>query len=106
MARRYAKRASASAGGVRRAGQAATSAGAAAYAHAIAERSKARRARIAAGVWAFLVFVFLLVASDRDRVRCHQTCYGDAPLSSYGSLTYEPGHPWTRYAHSWQWDAQ
>jgi len=47
-----------------------------------------------------------LAAHGRSDLRCKGDCYGSPPLSRYGSLTYEPGHPWTRYADSWQWGAQ
>jgi hypothetical protein len=50
--------------------------------------------------------VVFLFADGRDNLRCRDNCYGPPPLSRYGSLTYEPGHPWTRYAGSWQWSAQ
>jgi hypothetical protein len=46
-----------------------------------------------------LTFVLLLVALNEDQERCEQECFG-----TY--RTYEPGHPWTNYADSWQWDAQ
>jgi hypothetical protein len=48
----------------------------------------------------------LVVALGRDEQRCGQNCFGPAPLSRYGSMTYEPGHHWTQYAGSWQWSAQ
>jgi hypothetical protein len=50
--------------------------------------------------------VVLLFSFGRDQSRCGQSCYGAAPSSRYGSITYEPGHPWTSYAGSWQWSAQ
>jgi hypothetical protein len=50
-----------------------------------------------------VVFFF---SGHRANVRCHQECFGAPPLDSYGSLTYEPGHAWTRYAGSWQWSVQ
>jgi len=43
--------------------------------------------------------VLLLVDLNRDGERCEQECYG-----TY--RTYEPGHAWTNYPDSWQWDAQ
>jgi hypothetical protein len=43
--------------------------------------------------------VLLLVDLNRDAVRCDQDCFG-----TY--RTYEPGHAWTSYPGSWQWDAQ
>ena len=50
-------------------------------------------------VSALLTTVLLLVALNEDQERCEQECFG-----TY--RTYEPGHPWTNYADSWQWDAQ
>ena len=46
-----------------------------------------------------LTLVLLLFALNEDSERCEQECFG-----TY--RTYEPGHPWTNYADSWQWDAQ
>ncbi len=46
-----------------------------------------------------LTFVLLLVSLNEDQERCEQECFG-----TY--RTYEPGHPWTNYNDSWQWDAQ
>jgi hypothetical protein len=46
-----------------------------------------------------LTLVLLLVALNEDSERCEQECFG-----TY--RTYEPGHPWTNYDDSWQWDAQ
>lgn len=43
------------------------------------------------------------ISHGRSAFRCRQECYGDPPRYGYGSLTYEPGHPWTHYADSWQW---
>jgi hypothetical protein len=60
---------------------------------------------VAAGMVAISVVVFL-ASRSRAVFRCHQDCFGDPPLDRYGSLTYEPGHAWTRYADSWQWSAQ
>jgi hypothetical protein len=50
-------------------------------------------------VWTFLSLLLLLNAQRRDTVRCDQDCYGTF-------RTYEPGHAWTNYTGSWQWDAQ
>ena len=50
-------------------------------------------------VWTILSLFILLNEQRRDGVRCDQDCYG-----TY--RTYEPGHPWTNYTDSWQWDAQ
>jgi hypothetical protein len=65
-----------------------------------------RRVRVAAIVVTLTSVVLFLFADGRDNLRCKDNCYGPPPLSRYGSLTYEPGHPWTRYAGSWQWSAQ
>ena len=43
--------------------------------------------------------VLLLFDLNRDAERCEQECFG-----TY--RTYEPGHPWTNYDDSWQWDVQ
>ena len=43
--------------------------------------------------------VLLLFDLNRDAERCEQECFG-----TY--RTYEPGHAWTNYPDSWQWDAQ
>jgi hypothetical protein len=51
------------------------------------------------GAWALLSLLILLNEQRRDGIRCDQDCYG-----TY--RTYEPGHPWTNYTDSWQWDAQ
>jgi len=51
------------------------------------------------GLVTFLTLLLLLNAQRRDGVRCDQDCFG-----TY--RTYEPGHPWTNYDDSWQWDAQ
>ena len=47
----------------------------------------------------FLTVLLLINEQRRDSVRCDQDCYG-----TY--RTYEPGHAWTNYDDSWQWDAQ
>jgi hypothetical protein len=49
--------------------------------------------------WTFVSLLVMLNEQRRDGIRCDQDCYG-----TY--RTYEPGHPWTNYADSWQWDAQ
>ena len=51
------------------------------------------------GLCTFLTLLLLLNEQRRDGVRCDQDCYG-----TY--RTYEPGHAWTNYTDSWQWDAQ
>ena len=53
----------------------------------------------AIGAWVVLSLLILLNEQRRDGIRCDQDCYG-----TY--RTYEPGHPWTNYTDSWQWDAQ
>jgi hypothetical protein len=58
-----------------------------------------RRIRRAVLLSAGLTLVLLLVALNEDQERCEQECFG-----TY--RTYEPGHPWTNYVDSWQWDAQ
>jgi hypothetical protein len=50
-------------------------------------------------VWTFVALLVLLNEQRRDGIRCDQDCYG-----TY--RTYEPGHAWTNYTDSWQWDAQ
>jgi hypothetical protein len=65
-----------------------------------------RKVRVAAVVVSLCAGVLFLAALGRDQLRCRDACYGAPPLSRYGSLTYEPGHPWTRYTGSWQWSAQ
>ena len=50
-------------------------------------------------LWTFVALLLLLNAQRRDSVRCDQDCYG-----TY--RTFEPGHAWTNYDDSWQWDAQ
>lgn len=72
-------------------------------ADAIRARTRIRAAAIIVTLAAGVVF---LVAYGRDQLRCKDACYGPAPSSRYGSTTYEPGHPWTRYAGSWEWSAQ
>jgi len=72
-----------------------------------AERLRARaRVRMASIALALVAGVVFLAAYGRDQQRCKDLCYGSPPLSKYGSITYEPGHPWTRYAGSWQWTGQ
>ena len=58
-----------------------------------------RRIRRGVGLCTFLTLVLLLVDLNRDGERCEQECFGTF-------RTYEPGHPWTNYPDSWQWDAQ
>jgi lipoprotein signal peptidase len=51
------------------------------------------------GAWAVLCLLVLLNEQRRDSTRCDQDCFGIY-------RTYQPGHPWTNYTDSWQWDAQ
>ena len=44
-------------------------------------------------------FVLLLFDLNRDAERCEHDCFG-------AYRTYEPGHAWTNYTDSWQWDVQ
>lgn len=45
----------------------------------------------------FIVFIY---AAQHEQAGCHPDCYDGA------QRTYEPGHAWTAYAGSWQWQAQ
>jgi hypothetical protein len=65
-----------------------------------------KRQRLLAVVVCIASLAVFLLANGRANLRCKGNCYGSPPLSRYGSITYEPGHPWTRYADSWQWSAQ
>jgi hypothetical protein len=58
-----------------------------------------RRIRRGVSLATLFTLVLLLVDLNRDAARCDQDCFG-----SY--RTYEPGHAWTSYPGSWQWDAQ
>jgi hypothetical protein len=72
-----------------------------------AEHLRARaRVRVMSIALALVAGVVFLFAYGRDQQRCKDLCFGPPPLSKYGSITYEPGHPWTRYAGSWQWTGQ
>lgn len=72
-----------------------------------AEWLRARaRIRWLAIAWLPVATVVFLAAYGRNQMRCKDACFGPPPLSKYGSITYEPGHAWTRYAGSWQWGAQ
>ena len=73
----------------------------------LAPDERRRHIRIgAAGLVTFSSIVVLLLSWGRDEQRCGQSCFGAPPLDRYGSITYQPGHHWTRYAGSWQWSAQ
>ena len=43
--------------------------------------------------------VLLLFDLNRDAERCEHDCFGPY-------RTYEPGHAWSNYAGSWQWEVQ
>jgi hypothetical protein len=58
-----------------------------------------RWVRRGVGLSTFFTLVLLLVDLNRDGERCEQECFGTF-------RTYEPGHAWTSYRDSWQWDAQ
>ena len=45
-------------------------------------------------------FVVLLMAVQRDPDRCHPNCFDGS------DHTFEPGHVWTAYRGSWQWEVQ
>jgi hypothetical protein len=55
---------------------------------------------LAAGVTVVTFFIMLL-AIGHESQDCGHNCHdGD------GILAHEPGHPWTGYQDSWQWQAQ
>lgn len=62
--------------------------------------------RSIAGLVTLASLVLYFESRSRVSFRCRQECYGTPPRSVDGSLTFEPGHPWTNYADSWQWSAQ
>jgi hypothetical protein len=64
------------------------------------------RLRWFAGLMIVTSGTVFLISRGRTQFRCRQECYGKPALEQYGSLTYEPGHAWTRYADSWQWSVQ
>jgi ferric-dicitrate binding protein FerR (iron transport regulator) len=73
----------------------------------VAPSARVRRARTGGAVVVVVAAVLILMVSlGRDDTRCGQSCYGAPPNDRSGSLSYEPGHAWTRYAGSWQWSAQ
>jgi hypothetical protein len=48
-----------------------------------------------------LTFIVMVLAVDHEARDCGLNCHdGD------GILAHEPGHPWTGYQESWQWQAQ
>jgi hypothetical protein len=63
------------------------------------QKDPKRWIRRGVGLIASLTFALLLVDLNRDSVRCDQDCYG-------AFRTFEPGHAWTNYPESWQWEAQ
>jgi hypothetical protein len=54
---------------------------------------------VAAGLLVIANFIVLLAAIQHDENRCGQDCY------DVGLRTNEPGHSWTSYNGSWQWEA-
>src|SRR3954468_16204922 len=56
--------------------------------------------RLAAWTGAVTAFVVLLMAVQRDPGRCHPNCFDGS------DRTFEPGHVWTAYFDSWQWEVQ
>ena len=58
-----------------------------------------RRIRRGVGLSTIFTLVLMLFALNEDQERCEQECFGT-------HRTFEPGHPWTNYVDSWQWDAQ
>jgi hypothetical protein len=63
-------------------------------------RAKVRLVRVLAWATAVTGFVVLLMDVQRDPNRCHPDCFDGS------DSTFEPGHVWTAYVSSWQWDAQ
>lgn len=59
-----------------------------------------RLVRFAAWSGALTAFVVLLMDVQRDPNRCHPNCFDGS------DRTFEPGHVWTAYANSWQWEVQ
>jgi hypothetical protein len=67
----------------------------------VRQSARGRQAvRLVAWATAVTGFVVLLLDIQRDPNRCHQNCFDGS------DNTFEPGHVWTAYAGSWQWDAQ
>lgn len=56
--------------------------------------------RLLACATAVTGFVVLLMDVQRDPNRCHPNCFDGS------DNTFEPGHVWTAYFDSWQWEAQ
>jgi hypothetical protein len=59
-----------------------------------------RLIRLTAWTGAATAFVVLLMAVQRDPDRCHPNCFDGS------DHTFEPGHAWTAYPDSWQWEVQ
>jgi hypothetical protein len=59
-----------------------------------------RLVRAAAWSGALTAFVVLLANVQRDPIRCHPNCFDGS------DRTFEPGHAWTAYRDSWQWEVQ
>jgi hypothetical protein len=64
-----------------------------------AERGLLERGATAALTATFAFIVFLL-AMQHENAGCGDACYDG------GLRTREPGHAWTAYSGSWQWQAQ
>jgi hypothetical protein len=62
--------------------------------------SQPRKAVAAAGAVLVPALVLIFGAWLRWRMKCDEGCY-DKPAGAH-----EPGHAWTSYTTSWQWDAQ
>lgn len=72
----------------------------------IARRGSGTWQRWVGGLMVVAAFAAWLHSQSRASLRCHQECYGEPPRDGFGSRTFEPGHPWTQYADSWQWSVQ
>jgi hypothetical protein len=65
-----------------------------------------RRLRVLERMWlsvavAVPTFFIMVFAASHEANDCGNNCHdGD------GILPYQPGHPWTGYRDSWQWQAQ
>src|SRR3954453_16842845 len=68
----------------------------------VTQKGRRQRVVVRALAWATALtgFVILLMDVQRDPNRCHQNCFDGS------DNTFEPGHVWTAYFDSWQWDAQ
>jgi hypothetical protein len=63
-------------------------------------RAGLRVVRFVAWSAALTGFVVLLMTVQRDPDRCHPNCFDGS------DRTFEPGHVWTAYFDSWQWEVQ